>query len=116
MPIDDGDGSANDSDDSDFEGQHANAPPLVDFVTLDEANALELSNIQLEPEAEPPADPPVTEPETAIEPNRGQKYMGQGKTDKTVWWSMPAESERIRCWNLAKDRDLSLPIVTRVHG
>lgn len=35
--------------------------------------------------------------ENPIGPNRGQKYTGQGKGDKTVWWSMPSEAEKERC-------------------
>lgn len=40
----------------------------------------------------------------AIGPNRGQKYKGQGKDDKTVWWSMPSEDEIERNERMKENR------------
>lgn len=41
---------------------------------------------------------------SAIEPNRGARYIGQGKGDKTVWWSMPTPSEKTRTEHMRKIR------------
>lgn len=48
--------------------------------------------------AEPPEElyEEENEVEVAVDPNRGKKYTSQGKGDKTVWWSMPSESEKER--------------------
>lgn len=46
-------------------------------------------------------------------PNRGQKYRGQGKKDKTVWWSMPDESEQQRTALLKRERMNSFAYCTR---
>lgn len=43
-----------------------------------------------------------------IEPNRGQKYLGQGKNNKTVWWSMPAKNEQRRTKNAKDEREMSI--------
>lgn len=48
-----------------------------------------------------------TEEEMPIEPNRGAKYEGQGKTDKTVWWSMPCEEQKKRTELMKKNREES---------
>lgn len=74
-----------DDDQSDFDDETANDPSYVpnydDFV-----------------DAEPPEElyEDEDEVEVAVDPNRGQKYTSQGKGDKTVWWSMPTESEKER--------------------
>lgn len=46
-------------------------------------------------------------------PNRGQKYSGQGKNDKTVWWSMPEDSEINRTESLKQNRMNALAQCTR---
>lgn len=50
---------------------------------------------------------------SAVEPNRGKKYVGQGKNDTTVWWSMPASSERVRIRTqcMKRNRSEALPFV-----
>lgn len=49
--------------------------------------------------------------EPAIEPNRGQKYIGQGKGDKTVWWSLPSQSEKDRTEQMRQARKQAFPYV-----
>lgn len=44
-----------------------------------------------------------------IEPNRGQKYVSQGKGDRTVWWSMPAQDEKDRTQRMKQNRAQSFP-------
>lgn len=47
--------------------------------------------------------------EPAIDPNRGQKYTGQGKNNKTVWWSMPSEIEKDRVARMKNNRRDAFP-------
>lgn len=99
---------SDDDDDSNFEGPHADVPPMLDIHEIDAAEE-QIANIDLDfAEAEVFAD--FIEPTEAVA-NRGQRYTGQGKNDKTVWWSMPTTAEFIRTCNLAKDRQLILPAV-----
>lgn len=93
---------ADDSDDSDFEGEHANNPPLLDMAEIDAVDE-ELENIGLE-EAEVVVEEVV---EGAVEANRGQRYVGQGNKDTTVWLSMPSPIETART-------AASLPVVIQV--
>lgn len=87
---------------------HADAPPMMDIHELDAAEE-QIANLDLElAEAEIFAG--YIEPTEAVE-NRGQRYTGQGKNDQTVWWSMPTNAEFIRTANLAKDRQVSIPVV-----
>lgn len=43
----------------------------------------------------------------AVAANSGQKYTGQGKGDKTAWWSNATESEKMRTDLLKRERDVS---------
>lgn len=103
---DSSDGSA-DEDNSDFEGTYANDPPLLDFAAIDTAEEV-MANAAINDGG---ADVPE-EPTEAIETLRGQRYVGQGKQDKTEWW--PSATEHTRTVNLARERSASLPIVTQV--
>lgn len=71
-----------------------------------------------DPDFVPPIDP-TSESESgneeqegevvAIEPERGQKYTGQGKGDKTVWWSVPSAIQKDRAEKMKKKRLDSFP-------
>lgn len=102
----DGDG---DSDDgiSDHEGPYVNDPPLPDMAALDLANDL-LENVL----GENVLGELVDEPAQAIGANRGQQYLGQGRGDRTVWWSMPSVTEKARTDTLAADRKSTIPFCT----
>lgn len=54
--------------------------------------------------------------EMLIEPNRGAKYIGQGKNEKTIWWSMPCDLEKARTESLKRDRKESLPSSTEMFA
>lgn len=75
-----------DSDDSDFEGIHANAPPLLDFAEIDRAEEIiaDAARDDADDDSGADGDGDDAEPTAAIEAaNRGQRYVGQGKQDNT---------------------------------
>lgn len=92
------------SDDSDFDGEGDNEDAIDDprLVDLLESIIDGVSN-EVEVEVE---EQLATVP---IEANRGEKYVGQGKTDKKVWWSMPSRSEKFRTDIARENRELALP-------
>lgn len=100
----------NDSDDSDFEGKYANDPPLLDMADIDAAEE-EIANAGIDDDVAE-----TVEVAAAAEANRGPRYVGQGKNDKTVWWSMPTASERTRTVKLERDRSIYsyVPVVKQV--
>lgn len=52
-------------------------------------------------------DDDVLMEEIPIGPNRGEKYVGQGKKNKTVWWSMPSDEQKVRTEAMKKSRQES---------
>lgn len=81
----------------------------LDDVELEELNRsieIDANELQVEPDqAEGDID--------AVQANRGQKYVGQGNGDKTVWWSMATEEEKMRTELLKRDRMSSFAHCTR---
>lgn len=65
--------------------------------------------IQEEDEVEEEGEPSEEGEASAVEPNRGQKYNGQGKNDETVWWSMPSRMEKIRTQTMKQARSEAFP-------
>ncbi|XP_036344164.1 piggyBac transposable element-derived protein 4-like [Rhagoletis pomonella] len=49
---------------------------------------------------------------SVIEANRGEKYCGQGTNDKTIWWSMPSQTEKRRTEQALEMRRQSTSICT----
>lgn len=90
-----------DSDESDLEGPYAGAEPLQDARYSD--LVLDVLNADTNNDDVAQASGSFKEP-AAIEPNRGQKYEGQGKFDHTVWWSMPSSTEKARTCSLKNKR------------
>lgn len=54
----------------------------------------------------------VVEEADPVEPNRGEKYVAQGKKDGTIWWSNPTENEKNRTESLERIRKESVPCCT----
>lgn len=93
-----------DSDHSDLEGPFADAEPLEDARYTELVADIENADLTQSQE--------VQEINIAVEPKRGQKYIGQGKQDKKVWWSMPSPSEDTRASNMKELRSKSIPTCT----
>lgn len=103
--------------DSDYEPQSDNESVYDasdENFTLNDVE-LEEFNRSVEDEPEQSADEPEqsADDDGAVEANRGQKYVGQGKGDKTVWWSMSSEDEKGRTELLNRGRMLSFVHCTR---
>lgn len=49
----------------------------------------------------------------AAPPNLGQRYIGQGKHDQTVWWSNPTHEEYVRTVEASVARGFLLPVVSQ---
>lgn len=82
--------------------------------TLDDVELEELSrSIEIDAN-ESQVEPDHSEDDIdAVQANCGQKYVGQGNGDKTVWWSMATEDEKMRTELLKRDRMSSFAHCTR---
>ncbi|KNE87785.1 hypothetical protein PSTG_18824, partial [Puccinia striiformis f. sp. tritici PST-78] len=93
------------SDDSDFEG--SDNEPLSNLRFGEYLNET--------PEAFLAEEEPELE-STAIGPNRGAKYVGQGRGNGTVWWSQSASSERVRTELAETLRRHSIPVAKKQYA
>lgn len=81
----------------DIESDVDGVPSLDNFVHGDEA--IDLSSDEDE-ELQKQHESSVA----AIKSNRGQKYTSQGKSDNTIWWSMPSQTEKERTETMKQTR------------
>lgn len=99
-----------DSDDDDEQLENVVYDDESDFDDITAPNTCYVPNYDEFEDAEIPEElhAPHGDEEEALEPaitpNRGQKYTSQGKGDKTIWWSMPAEEEKERTARMRENR------------
>lgn len=89
-----------DSCESDFDDDVNGSGALHDIRLLELQNSIEHDNAEQTGEAEEDLEP-------AIEPNHGQKYIGQGRDNKTIWWSIQSEPEKERTVRMKQNRTQS---------
>lgn len=102
LGLDDGSMDLSDSDATIYSGESDFGCDEISSNT--DSRSIESRNSTLDEECD--VEMSVTESQNLIkipiEPNRGQKYLGQGKNDKTIWWSMPNETQKLRTENMKK--------------
>lgn len=62
------------------------------------------------------AEEVTEEPSKVEQSNRGEKYIGQGKNDKTIWWSVPSQSQMERTQNMKRGRMNSFPCIKQTFN
>lgn len=92
--------------DCDLNGNDANFSAIQDVGFIELRKSIEPKDGDIENGDDDQGQEMVIndEEQIAIEPNRGEKYIGQGKGDKTVWWSMLNPEEIARTESLRKTR------------
>lgn len=102
---------------SDFDEPGSESGPIQDISTMEYENSYEefRANYQRAEGYNSFEDDEIDEI-VAIEPNRGQKYVGQGKNDKTIWWSMPCQREKERTVEMKQVRSESFAYCKELFG